>query len=71
MLQSESFISVEEIKDILQVSKAKAYRVAKELNDDLKNQGYMVIPGRVSRKYFFERFYGIDNAHGGDEDASI
>lgn len=71
MIQSESFITVEEIKNILQVSKTKAYRIAKELNDDLKSQGYMVIPGRVSRRYFFERFYGVVDNGGGDNNASL
>ena len=28
---------------------------------ELADKGYMVIPGRVSRKYFEERFYGVVN----------
>ncbi len=71
MIKSESFITVEEIKDTLQVSKSTAYRIARELNTDLKNSGYMIIPGRVSRKYFFERFYGIEETKVGEENASV
>ena len=36
-------------------------------NEELKKKGYMVIPGRVSRHYFNERFYGIDVEEGGNE----
>jgi len=31
------------------------------LNKELAEKGYMVIPGRVSRKYFEKRFYGVEN----------
>lgn len=59
MDQTTLFISVEEIKDTLGISKSKAYRIARQLNDELKAQGFLVIAGRVSRKYFNERFYGF------------
>ena len=39
----------------------------KKLYEELKQKGYMVIPGRVSRHYFNERFYGIDVEEGGNE----
>ncbi len=71
MMKSDSFITVEEMKDTLQVSKSTAYRIARELNNDLKKSGYMVIPGRVSRKYFLERFYGIEETKVGEENASV
>ena len=35
--------------------------VSYDLNKELADKGYMVIPGRVSRKYFEERFYGVVN----------
>ena len=52
------YLTAQEIAEMLGVSRSKAYRIVKELNDDLKNQGYLVIPGKVSRKYFSECFYG-------------
>ena len=44
----------------LSVSESKAYSVVRQLNKELSDKGYMVIPGRVSKKYFEERFYGIE-----------
>jgi len=29
------------------------------INDELKAKGYMTISGRVSRKFFEEKFYGM------------
>lgn len=56
---SENFITAKEIMSVLDVSQTKAYSIARKLNKELSDKGYMVIPGRVSRKYFEERFYGM------------
>lgn len=58
MNSMQTFISVSEVMDTLMVSRASAYRIVKRLNDELNEKGFMVIPGKVSRKYFNERFYG-------------
>ena len=40
MDQTTLFISVEEIKDTLGISKSKAYRIARQLNEEQKAQGF-------------------------------
>ena len=59
MVDNTIFISVKDIMKTLSVSESKAYSVVRQLNKELTEQGYMVIPGKVSRKYFEERFYGV------------
>ena len=49
----------DEIKEIVGISKSKAYSLIQELNSELKEKGYLTVTGRVSRKYFEERFYGL------------
>ena len=69
-----TFITVSEIKKVLEVSESKAYRIAHTLNRELEEKGFMIIPGRVSRQYFNERFYGIpklDKKEGGDGNGSL
>lgn len=51
------FYKVEDVMKMLDVKESKAYQVIKELNDELKAQGKIVIAGRVSAKYFKERIY--------------
>ena len=51
------FISAAEVASTLGVSRATAYRVIAELNDQLKAKGYLTIPGKVSRRYFIEKIY--------------
>ena len=52
------FIRASEVSEVMDVSRAYAYRVIKQLNEELNAKGYIVVNGRTSRKYFFERIYG-------------
>ena len=61
MFECRTFITVKEIGEVLGVSESKSYGIVRDLNKELADKGYMVIPGRISRKYFEERFYGVVN----------
>lgn len=60
MRNNKMFIGVDEVADNLSISKSAAYKIVRELNDELKSKGFVTIAGRVSRKYFTERFYGVE-----------
>ena len=53
------FINAEEVAKILGISKAYAYKLVKSMNDELKEKGFITISGKVSRRYFEEKFYGM------------
>ncbi len=57
-MNNSTLIGADEIAHTLDVSKAFAYHVIRELNAELKQRGYITIAGRVSRRFFRERFYG-------------
>lgn len=48
-------ITVEEVMDILQVSKSAAYHVMQRINKELQAKGYITHSGRVPRTYLMER----------------
>lgn len=52
------FMKADEVQELLGVSRSEAYRIMKKLNDDLKEKGFIVLSGRVSRKYLEEMIYG-------------
>lgn len=58
-MKEELFIKVEEIAKDLGVSKPYAYKLVREMNEELKGKGFMTIAGRVSRQYYEEKFYGL------------
>ena len=54
------FYRVDDIMAMMQVKETKAYAIIRELNNELKEKGKIVINGRVPKKYFDERIYGND-----------
>jgi predicted transcriptional regulator len=46
---------VDDVAAELGVSKSYAYKIVRKLNVELKNMGYLVVAGRVSKKYFMEK----------------
>ncbi len=47
--------NVYDVMAILDVSRAMAYRIIKELNTELENKGFWVVKGKVNSDYFRER----------------
>ncbi len=47
-----------------QISKPLAYKLIKEMNDELKKEGYLTIAGRVSKAYYHKRFFGFQTEQG-------
>ena len=53
-----TFMNVEDVMKALDVSQSFAYKMIRQLNAELKQKGYITIAGKVSTKYFNEKFYG-------------
>ena len=58
-MEKELFVRAEEVARELGISKPYAYKLVREMNEELKKKGFLTIPGRVSRRYFVEKFYGL------------
>ena len=59
-MTEKSFIRADEVAKELDLSKSYAYKVIKQLNDELSAKGYITVAGRISRQYFNERVYGAE-----------
>ena len=55
-MSKELFVKAEEVARELGISKPYAYKLVREMNEELKQKGFITIPGRVSRRYFEEKF---------------
>ena len=40
-----------------------AYKLVRQMNEELEAKGFITIAGRVSRKYYEEKFYGMAQAN--------
>lgn len=52
-------LNAKDVQETLDVSQAKAYEIIRSLNEELKKEGFYILQGKVNKKYFEERFYGI------------
>ncbi len=51
----QSFLTVDEVAKELRISKSKAYQIVRQLNDEMKQLGYLTIQGRVNATYFYKK----------------
>ena len=51
-MTNRTFMTVEEVAAELGVSKSYAYKIVKQLNDELQKLGYLTVAGRVNTNYF-------------------
>ena len=56
-IKQHGFYRVEDVMQILGIGQSKAYQIIRQLNQELKEQGKIVIAGKVSEKYFDERLF--------------
>ena len=56
-MQESMYVKASEVAEMTGVSKAKAYKMIAQMNEELKSRNFLVISGRVPRKYLMERLY--------------
>lgn len=54
---AKRFLSAKDISLYMGVSLSMAYRIIRQLNEELSESGYITVAGRVSRSYFEEKTY--------------
>ena len=62
-LKNDLFVTAGEVAQDLGVSKPFAYKLVRQMNEELEAKGFITIAGRVSRKYYEEKFYGMAQAN--------
>lgn len=58
MRSTNYMMGAEQVAEKLGCSKAHAYKVIRELNEELKRNGYVVVAGKVPRAFWEKKFYG-------------
>lgn len=56
---TSTYLTATQVMEILGVSRATAYKTIHELNEELQQNGYRIIAGKVPAKYFEEKYYGL------------
>lgn len=53
--EQSKMATVDEVMEILQVSKSTAYHTMQRLNQELKDKGFITHAGRIPRSYLLKR----------------
>ena len=53
------FITASEVAEIMGISRSKAYQIVREMNRELKAQGYLTVAGKCPAQYFKQKIYGF------------
>lgn len=59
IMNEKLFLTVTDIQQIMSISRSKAYEIISQLNKELESDGYITVRGKVSRKYFETKVYGV------------
>lgn len=57
-IYTDPFMTAKEVAKVLGVGISKSYQTIRLLNQELESKGFLIIPGKIQREYFYER-YGI------------
>lgn len=57
-MEKRPYMDVREVKEAIGCGEGLAYKIIRDMNAELKEKGYLVISGKVSRVYFQEKIYG-------------
>ena len=53
---------VQDVMKITSMSQSYAYKIIRVLNKELREKGYLVVPGKVNARYLNDR-YGIEETN--------
>lgn len=51
-MENTTFMSIDDVAKELKVSKSYAYKIVRQMNEELKKKGYFTVAGKVNSKYF-------------------
>lgn len=71
MVRRNTMVYADEVAATLGVAKETAYKIIKSLNKDLEEKGYVIVSGRLPRRFWEEKFYGGADALYGDDETSL
>ena len=68
MARRETMVYADEVAATLGVAKETAYKIIKGLNDNRREKGDVTVSGRLTRRYWEEKFYGGAEALYGEKE---
>lgn len=61
-MKTNYMMTADDVAKELGVSKGQAYKVIRQLNGELKEEGYLVVSGKVPRAFWEKKFFGYHSS---------
>ena len=60
-MTEKNYLTAADVSEYMGVSIPMAYKIIRKLNDELKEQGYITVSGKLPRRYFEQRTYSNED----------
>ena len=57
-MKTNYMMGAEDVANELGISKGHAYKVIRQLNEELEKSGFIIVAGKVPRAFWEKKFYG-------------
>ena len=62
MNASKNYLNAADVSEYMGISIPMAYKIIRKLNDELREQGFITVAGRINRRYFEHKVNGFKTA---------
>ncbi|MCI5583998.1 MAG: helix-turn-helix domain-containing protein [Lachnospiraceae bacterium] len=60
-MRSDYMMTANDVAQALGISKGHAYKIVRELNDELEAKGFIVVAGKIPRAFWDKKFYNVNS----------
>ena len=60
-MRSDYRMTANDVAQALGISKGHAYKIVRELNDELEAKGFIVVAGKIPRAFWDKKFYNVNS----------
>lgn len=53
------YLTAQDLSELLNISVGHSYKIIRSLNNELSEQNFLIIAGRVPTAFFCEKYYGL------------
>lgn len=57
--ETRLYLTAAELAEMLGISAGHAYKIIRSLNQELKKEGYIIVAGKIPKRYFEKRYFGF------------
>ena len=61
-MKSKYLMDAEDVANELGISIGHAYKVIRQLNEELEKSGFIIVAGKIPRAFWEKKFYGYQTA---------